>query len=486
MSQAPSPSVTELVEQFRLKERARDRGRDNQPPHDSPRLDIPETEVVEHCRDLFTDRLTEWNGHRASFEERTRRLETAGAEEANCDSRVEQACLDMKEAVDEEETDLEQLARNAQQAIGDMHAFRREEGLEGRASDYPDNRWLLGGVLASLVLLETLVNGLFFGANVEGGMIAGTSYAVLVSVLNVVALGLLGSHALRKTRHREPLQKMTGWTVLGLVAAVALSFNLLVAHYREALAIDYPPEPAAGVTDSALADGGVEVCWRGPDETDADQEALCLFARHPFRLGGFYSYLLLLIGVSFWLLGVADWFKLDDPYPGYGQRDRRRRRAEGELSDRRAEVLESLKGIHDGAVDDLARGFTDPLDSWRLALDDFGRLERMNRDLAEFAVSLEASVRGALDIYRNVNVEYRTTPEPSAWRSPWAAEWDVPEAPATEQNVTRRKPEVEKMSSRLRAALQDRRSKLEACWETQNERVKGIARLDHFERAGPR
>ena len=480
-----APTVNELVEQFKLKARARDRGRDNQPAPESRRLDIPETEVVEHCRDLFTDRLTEYNRDRTSFEERMRKLETAGTDAAGGDATVEQACLDMKEAVDEEQTELEDLARKAQQLIGDVHQFRREERL-ARDADYPDNRWLLGGLLAVLVLVETGINGLFFGANVSGGMVAGTSYAVLISVVNVVLLGGLAAFLVRRTSRRDPLHKLTGWTGLIVVVAVVLAFNLLVAHYREALAEDYPPEPAAGVVDAQSADAGVESCWRGPDETDADQEALCLFAQSPFRLGGFYSYMLLLIGLLWWLFGAADWFKLDDRHPGYGKRDRSRRKAERELSDSRAEMLEDIKGIHDGAADDLARTFADPLDAWQLAMNDFGSLERKHRDFAEFSTSLEASVRGALDIYRTENAQHRTTPEPTAWEASWAAEWKLPGAPSREQLITVQKSQVEEMSGSLRAARKERRSRLGACLEEQRRLVNGFTKLDHYERAGPR
>jgi hypothetical protein len=480
-----APTVAELVDQFKLKERARARGIENLPASDSRRLDGPETEVVEHCGDLFTDRLTEYNRHRASFEERMRKLETAGADAAGRDDLVERACLDMKEAVDEERTELEDRARTAQKAIGDVHQFRREEGLT-RDADYPDNRWLLGGLLAVLVLVETAINGLFFGANVSGGMVAGTSYAVLISAVNVVALGWLAALLLRMTRHGDPLQKIAGWIGLAFVVAVALAFNFLVGHYREALAVDYPPEPVATVVDSEAANAGAEACWRGPDEADADQEALCLFMQNPVRLGGFYSYLLLLIGVLWWLAGTADWFKLDDPYPGYGKKDRRRRKAERKLSDERTEMLEDLKEIHDRGRNELARTFTDPLDSWQLAQNDFGSLERKHRDFAEFARSLEASVRGTLDIYRNTNEEHRTTREPPAWEVPWTSEWTLPDAPTRERLITVGRLEVEEMSRKLRTARSDRRAMLLAGLEEQRNLVNRFTKLDYFDRAGPR
>ncbi len=480
------PSAASLVEQFKLKERGRERGQKNLPSSDSPRLDIPETEVVAHCEDLFAERIAEYNRHRVGFEERMRTpSEARGGAEI-----VEQACLDMKEAVEEERAELENLARTAQQAIGDYHQFRREEGLR-RDADYPESRILHIGFLLALIAVETLVNGLFFGANVEGGLFAGTSYAVLISIVNVVGLGLIAAVLLRKTRHREPLQKMVGWTLLAVVVSAAVVWNLFVGHYREALAENYPPEPEAAVAAPASPAEGVESCWRGPEEADADQEALCLFVQNPVRLGGFYSYMLLLIGLLAWLLGTADWFHLDDPYPGYGRRDRRRKKTVGDLTDECAELLEDLKEAHDEAQKKLAQEFTDPADSRKLALSAFDNLRRRHRDLRDFATSLEASVRGALDIYRTNNEEARKRedrrdekPAPAIWRSPWRAEWRIPDAPDPSEVISEE--EARERSRMERGGHETRQKRLRGCLEEWQGEVNDFTgRIDHYDRAGP-
>ena len=481
------PSVASLVEQFKLKERGRDRGRQDLPSPQSPRLDIPETEVVAHCEDLLSERLTGYNQHRVSQEDRMRTPARTGGG----DDVVEQACLDIREAVEEERAELENLARTAQQAIGDYHQFRREEGLK-READYPESRMLHIGFLLGLIAVETLVNGLFFGANVEGGLFAGTSYAVLISIVNVVGLGLIAAVLLRMTRHREPLQKMIGWTLLAIVFVAAVVWNLFVGHYREALAVNYPPEPEPVVAAPATPAGdspaipaeGVESCWRGPDEADADQEALCLFLESPVRLGGFYSYMLLLIGLLAWLLGTADWFQLDDRYPGYGRRDRRRRKAGRDLTDECAELLEDLKGVHDEAQSSLTRWFTDPVDSRKLALQAFDNLKRRHRDFRDYAKSLEASVRGALDIYRTNNEEARKTPEPGIWRSSWKADWPIPEAPNPADVISEE--EAAERSRKERGKLETRQARLRACLDKWQDEVNDFTRrIDHYDRAAP-
>ncbi len=475
-----APSVSELVERFELKKHGRDRGRQNLPPSDSPRLDTPETEVIAHCEDHFTDRLTDYNKHRTTLETRMRTPEGPVLGEAD----VEQACLDIRGAVEEERPELEGLAGIAQQAIGDLNQFKRNETLK-RDADYPESRSLQIGILVGLVLVETVINGLFFGANVAGGVFAGVRYAVLISVVNVIGLGLLAAVTWRKTRHRDPAQKMIGWTLLALVTVVAIGWNLAVGHYREALAIDYPPEPDAipTVSEAATGEPGIETCWRGPDEADADQEAWCLFARSPFRLGGFYSYMLLLIGLLAWLLGTYEWFRNDDPYPGYGKRARKRREAEERLSDDRTELLQTLKHRHDNAQKRLFGGFTDPVDSRRLALNAFDDLKRRHRNFCDFAKSLEASVRGALDIYRTNNGETRSTPEPAVWKTPWAADWILPDPPDPSMVID--ESESESRSQVERTVLEERQARLRSCLEEQQTLVQDFTRLDPYDRTGP-
>ena len=66
-------------------------------------------------------------------------------------------------------------------------------------------------MLLILVVFESLLNGVFFGTNVAGGMVAGMSYAVLISVVNVVVLGFLAAAAVRQMHHRDPRRRVAGW-----------------------------------------------------------------------------------------------------------------------------------------------------------------------------------------------------------------------------------------------------------------------------------
>ena len=480
----PAPTASSLVERFKLKERGRERGQDGQPQTGQPTLDNVEMEVVGYCDDLYAKRRNEYHRHRSALEER---LQPPPADHG-ADPLVENTCKEMRDAVAEERPDLSRGTREAQRAIGEVNRFRLEQGRNADA-DYPESRMWHWGILVALVVLESLVNGLFFGANVEGGLLAGTSYAVLISVVNVVVLGAVLAAMARQIHHRDFRRRIGGMAGLGAVLVVAVFWNLFVAHYREALPHDYPPAPDTTlVAQSAAAqrpqtDSLPETCWRGSDETDADQEALCLFRASPFGLNGFYSYMLLLIGLAMCAAAAMDWFKTDDPYPGYGKRERHRKKTEEGLMEDRRELLADLNELHDDAARRLRTDFRDPVQARQLALSDYTKLHARHTDLWGFARDLAKSCSGALDIYRNANREARSTPEPQVWHTPWLADWDLPEVPDSTGLMS--EAEAEERSRQMHAVLEERERRLRDCHDECCELVNEFTRLDPHDKAVP-
>ena len=499
-----TPTAASLVERFKLKERGRERGQDGQPQTGQPTLDNVEMEVVGYCDDLYAKRRNEYHRHRSALEER---LQPPPADHGG-DPLVENTCKEMRDAVAEERPDLARATREAQSAIGEVNRFRREQGRTADA-DYPDSRMWHWGILIALIVLESLVNGLFFGANVEGGLLAGTSYAVLISVVNVAVLGWVLAATVRQIQHRDGRRRVGGIAGLVAVLGVALFWNLFVAHYREALPYDYPPAPdTLPVAQSAAAqpplaqspatspptagspadqtprtDSLPESCWRGPDESDADQEALCLFRASPFGLGGFYSYMLLLIGLAMCAAAAMDWYKTDDPYPGYGKRERHRRKTEDSLEQDRRELLADLNELHDEAGRRLRNDFRDPVQARQLAVSDYTKLHARHTDLWGFARDLAKSCAGALDIYRNANREARSTPEPEVWHTPWAADWDLPDEPDSSGLMS--EAEAEERSRRMHAVLEERERQLRDVHDECCELVNEFTRLDPHDKAVP-
>lgn len=377
---------------------------------------------------------------------------------------------------------MEALTRSAQDAIGETNRFRREEERTADAGFPESRRWYVG-VLLGLVVLETLINGFFFGTNVTSGLFGGMSYAVLISAVNVLILGFLAAAAIRQIHHRDPRRKLVGLMVVVSVACVALFWNVLVAHYREALPSDFPPAPATLTAASSEAEQEVAACWLGPDEADADREALCLFRGSWFGLGGFQSYMLLLIGLAMWAFATLDWLRMDDPYPGYGKRERARRDTEDALFEDRSELLAKLKQLHDDALGRQRSDFRDPVEARELAISDFEKLGKRHRDLCSFVHDLEESCSRALDIYRTANREARSTPDPGYWSDSWASGWSLPEPPRESTLMT--EAEAEQRSRAANAALRDREQKLRECHDKCQKFVNEFTKLDQHDQAVP-
>ena len=161
---------------------------------------------------------------------------------------------------------------------------------------YPTSRVFHYSVVAVLLLLEAALNGYFFARGSEFGLLGGVSQSITIAVLNILpAFFLVGLVLLRYSGHVSWWRR--GLAHLALLAWMAwlLLFNLATAHYRDLLASQ--PEQALTQVLVALAD-------------------------QPLVLADINSWLLFCIGVLF--AGIAAWegFRSDDPYPGYGARQR--------------------------------------------------------------------------------------------------------------------------------------------------------------------
>ena len=166
-----------------------------------------------------------------------------------------------------------------------------------RASERPKHRWLVALTLLPVIAGEAWINGSFLARGLENGLIGGWTIAAGISLFNVVLLGFfLGAFGRRRLNHRKLAYKVTGLTVLAAVLVVAYSSNLAVAHYRDALG--------------------------GPDPDTAAATALRVWLANPvnpLKVNDVQSLWLLALGILFTILGIAEGYFFDDPYPGYGK-----------------------------------------------------------------------------------------------------------------------------------------------------------------------
>lgn len=474
-SMNPHPYTQSLVERFRLIERGRERGKNNQPVPTQPGLDRVETEVVDYCGHLFSEKKDAYR--------RTARLAKQRAvppvSAIGADAEVEKACDRMRGRVQEERPTLKGLHRSAQKAIDDLKDFKKTHLLT-REAHVPKNLASSFGILVALLVLETLINGLFFGQNMETGMFGGVAYAALISIINVGVFGLLAASAIRQISHLDQTRKTGGGLLLVAVVAVAVVWNLAVAHYREALPADYPPHPEVAEIATTSVEPQIADCWRGPNEADADGEAICLLVNNWFSLNGFQSYMLMLIGMLMCGVAAWKWMRMTDLYPGFGRMEKHRLETEQELLDERQDLLERLSDDLQVAETQQHSLFVDPVRNWKRAMEAHEDLEQSYQGLSDFAKELEEQCLSAIETYRTANREApRSEPEPAFWSKPWKANWEMPAKPSLDKHELRDRNRAQIESENARNQRDERLAKLRKCADECKAEVGQITRINY-------
>jgi hypothetical protein len=280
-----------------------------------------------------------------------------------------------------------------------FQAFR-EKHRRTVDAHYPDSRLFHYSVVALVLLLESLFNGYFFAKGSEFGLLGGISQSIAVAVVNILpAFVIAGLVLLRYSRHVSFLLRWPARLLLLAYGAWILLFNLAVAHFRDLLASQ--PDQAVSL-------------------------ALQQLQTQPFVLTDLNSWLLFFVGMLFALIAAYDGYKADDPYPGYGARQRRlhdieaycdaeTRRLEAQVATVREDYLDELSALSAQVQDLYPHLFH--LSEQKRAL-----RERHRHCLDDLANAGDALIHR----YRQGNRIARSTPAPAFFEQAWRPGRDYP------------------------------------------------------------
>lgn len=280
--------------------------------------------------------------------------------------------------------DLEMLKQDYCQKLDDVNSFKRENGLR-RTAHYPDSHWLTASILFLALLIESVFNGNFFAAGVDTGLIGGILEAFFVALVNVGSGFLLGWWLLPRKNHCNPLVANSMLALFVIMLFAPLVFNLMVAHYREALLVD--PDNAHSMAIDTFVNGMVSI--------------------HDFN-----SWMLFAIGLLFCCLAIYKGYGWDDPYPGYGKVARRKESAEEELSAAREQTLSDVEELHQHAVGSLEDNYQFILRTERKLNHLASAFDQQDRILQNYNSHLEEGVRYVIQLYRDINISERNDAPP--------------------------------------------------------------------------
>jgi hypothetical protein len=373
-----------LSNQLNLGEKAKSRGQNNQPDSESTELDSIETEIIttiegekNHNYSTLLDGIQAYGNRITALSLDNITFEIKSAAE-NAISEFE---AEARDGINQLENDTRQV----QELHQERNNFRKTNGLN-RTARYPESRLFHTSIILFLFLIESILNANFLAVGLENGILGGFIEALAISTINIfVSLGA-GVFLYPQVNHKHLKWKIFGWISILIYLAIMILFNLLVAHYRLALASNQPEL--------------------------ASTLALQSLINNPTDLHEFHSWLMISIGCIFSITASIDGFKMNDPYPGYSNLDRRYKSALNDYSSHHADIIDNLREIKDDSISNIHQS-KNILSERRTDFDNIlvNRQSLINA-FEQRILYLQDCARHLINIYRDANIASRSTKPP--------------------------------------------------------------------------
>ena len=393
----PDIDTEKIAKKLKLEEQGKSRGVNNQPPSGTLDFDHVETGIIAHIEELRRKGLEHYENNRRIYNTRLLRAGEAAEEVAIA---VGSAKNDFGRLVQIWQSRIEGVRERLHEVYQWRNQFRQIHGLTRPAKEFEG--WMRVFMLAIiLIVCEGGINTYLFSKGNEFGLVGGLLAAVLVSVINVGASGLLGYLARYIHHRRKFLLFMGGCAICAWILFMA-TFNLGIAHFR---------------------DGLERVEW-----SQAAIDAIPHFRASPLSLAGVESWLLCGLGIIISTLSFRKGWHTDDPYPGYGRVERDLGKARDAYEMELTEALDELAKRRDQAVEELQDANKQMHSGMNEAINALYGQNTLGAHLTAFLEQCDVKVAFLLAVYRDANRAARTLDAPDSFNKAYSFRAFEPEA----------------------------------------------------------
>ena len=391
----PLIDAAALSDRLGLASNGRRRGEIGEPAPESHGLDNVEQQIVTEIDNAKTRAHGQFLDHSTTLAQRL----------ANLDLRlfvtqIKEAALatqaDFKTAVNQGKDDLYIARQRLLESDQELKDFRDYHQL-GRPARLPGSRLLTVGITIFVFALEAYLNGSFLGEAHAFGLLGGYIEAAAVAFINVVTAFLLSWTCLGFAIHRNPAVRIVALALFIAYALAVLALNLGFAHYRDLLV-------------NTMSD-------------TAPLIALQRFLTDPFGIVDIKSWYLFILGLVFWVIALYEGRRMDDPYPGYGDLNRRHEDAVRGYREIKEDVYEELRELRDDLADAMegAKRELNSRRSERAAVNE--SRHRLTNGFQQHLAHLEQLANHLMSVYREANAEARRRcgqrPPPQRFNERW-------------------------------------------------------------------
>ncbi len=248
----------------------------------------------------------------------------------NLNSKV----FDVKQTIENAKSEFETESRDAINQL--QHALQNVENISSerkkfkqdnklvRTATYPQSKLLSWGFISLLFLFEVILNGYFLSIGNDYGLLGGVFQATGIAFVNISIGFLAGQFIYPLLTHVKIKYKLISFLSTLIYLSSSIIFNLLVSHYRMALA--------------------------GKDPDFASFLAIKTFIQSPLYLDNFDSWIMFFMGFLFSVLASIKSFKMDDSYFGYGKLERKYKNILDKYAKSNSQILQDLREIKDNAI----------------------------------------------------------------------------------------------------------------------------------------
>ena len=408
------------IDRLKLDERGTKNGEANYPAPDSDVLDDVENEIVAEISEYSNRAQIDASANYRVYGERISELALL-RELSSLTGASEQAEGDYRATIITRQGELALAKEAIRESYLELDDFKTEHGLRR-----PAHRGILPAYAYSTIgiawFVESAANTAFLRVNDDAGLLGGFVAAAIVAAINVFISAFVGRKVLPYLFYLRQPQK--AYAHIGVVVWVALLlvWNILAGHFRDA--------KAAGLASPETA-------------------ALQLLQENTFQFDSIYSYGLLAAGIVFAIGAAIAGYKMDDPYPGYGEIYRRHEDRCEDYAEQIDDAIEDLRAIRDDAIA-RAEELREELGvQFRERGNIIASREALRTRYRDHQSYLEKQANALLSHYRGVNIRARSDGAiPAHFKSPWALA-------RTELPLSESEPVIDNEVKRAQDAMQE-------------------------------
>jgi hypothetical protein len=325
----PQLDVEQIARELRLEERAEKAAMAGLPAPDADGPDSAELDILGRIQGYATKACDDYLALRDLFEHRVQQAAVTPDLKIQIEAAGANSLADFKAEILHDQNQLYNLLRTVGSREDEFREFRERHCIKRLPKTVPRGARVFGLLLLLVfVLLESILNGMFFAEGSEAGLIGGVVQALVLSVLNVGVAALYAVYGLPLLFHRRGGIKFLGALVTLLFVFWLAGLNLAIGHFRDLF--------IAGAGNVQMA------------------ELLNRLTTAPLLLADAKSFILVLLGAALGLLAVIDVAATRDLYPGYGTIGRERQKAIEEYAEENARSLAAMMRLRDQTAEDLS------------------------------------------------------------------------------------------------------------------------------------